>query len=51
MGPLGQRGGQQQEGEVAMIQDLTGLLAGELRVDGFQAAMAGNVPNPELLAK
>lgn len=51
MGLLRQRGGQQQEGEVSMIQDLTGLLAGELQVDGFQTAMAGNVPNPEFLAK
>lgn len=51
MGPLAVGGAWQQEGEVAVFQDLSGLLAGELQADAFQTAMAGNVPNPEFLAK
>lgn len=51
MGPLAVGGARQQEGEVAVFQDLSGLLAGELQADAFQTAMAGNVPNPEFLVK
>lgn len=51
MGLLAVGGAWQQEGEVAMLQGLSGLLAGELQVDAFQTVMAGNVPNPEFLAK
>lgn len=53
MGLLAVGGAWQQEGEVARFQDLSGLLAlaGELQVDAFQTVMAGNVPNPEFLAK
>lgn len=47
----GKRRAQQQEREVAVFWDSTWLLTGELKADGFQAAMAGNVPNPQLLAQ
>lgn len=45
------RRAQQQEGEVAVFWDSTRLLTGELKADGFQTVMAGNVPNPQLLAQ
>lgn len=50
-GPAGRGRGLAAGREVAVFQDLGGLLAGELQVDAFQTAMAGNVPNPEFLAK
>lgn len=45
MWPFRQRRAQQEEGGAAVFGDLAGLLAGELKTDGFQAGMADEVPN------
>lgn len=51
MGLLRQRRTQQEEGDAAVFGDLAGLLAREVQMDGFQAGMADQVPNLQVLNK
>lgn len=51
MGLFSQRRTQQEEGDAAVFGDLARLLAGELQTDGFQAGMADQVPDLQVLNK
>lgn len=51
MGLFSQRRTQQEEGGAAVFGDSARLLAGELQTDGFQAGVADQVPNLQVLNK